>query len=320
MLILLADEVELVVAGLLGGISISSGPTAEQLIVLDSITRDLWRRDDIDLQNLTPLSPDEVARRLPRPEARLRFAEMMMTLELCRHPMSLEQVDLAEQYVAAMRVDTIEIETTRTAIVKGAEAAATDLERCYQQILPEISELSLRDRYLRLDKPDHALAERLKMLGDLPEDTLGYQYLEFYRRNNIELPGDDTHLPAHYVNHDMNHVITGYEPTAPGEIARSGFLLATNDSRHNWLEFLLTMSIHDSGVLNHGDIRAKVATLERVGVPDFLGEGLARGSKCTVDLSQVDHLSIAHLPLEQVREQFSVVPLKSQPDPSQPAA
>jgi hypothetical protein len=155
-------------------------------------------------------------------------------------------------------------------------------------------------------------------LRDLGEDTLGYQYLEFYRRNNIELPGDDTHVPAHYVNHDMNHVITGYEPTAPGEIARSGFLLATNDSRHNWLEFLLTLSIHESGVLNHGDIRAKVATLDRAGVPDFLGEGLARGTKCTVDLSQVDHLSIAHLPLEQVREHFSVVPLGPTPDPATP--
>lgn len=40
--------------------------------------------------------------------------------------------------------------------------------------------------------------------------------------------------------------------------------------------------------------------------PDFLGEGLARGAKCTVDLSQVDHLSIAHLPLAQVRERFSM--------------
>jgi hypothetical protein len=318
MQILLADEVEPVVAGLLGGISTSIGPTDEQMIVLNSITRHLWGRDDIDVHNLTPLSPDEVAKRLQRSEARLRFAEMMMTLELCRHPMSLEQVDLAEKYVTAMGVDRIEIETTRTAIVKGAEAAATDLERCYQQILPEISELSLRDRYLRLDKPDHALAERLKVLHDLPEDTLGYQYLEFYRRNNIELPGDDIHLPAHYVNHDMNHVITGYEPTAPGEVARSGFLLATNDSRHNWLEFLLTMSIHESGVLNHGDIRAKVATLQRAGVPDFLGEGLARGAKCTVDLSQVDHLSIAHLPLEQVRERFSVVPLQSPPQRSEP--
>jgi len=116
-------------------------------------------------------------------------------------------------------------------------------------------------------------AERLRKLRDLPEDTLGYQYLEFYRRNNIELPGDDINVPAHYVNHDMNHVITGYEPTAPGEIARSGFLLAANDSRHNWLGFLFTMSIHESGVLNHGNIRAKVATLDREGVPDASGTG-----------------------------------------------
>ena len=319
MQLLLAAEVEPAVAGLLGSISTTGGPTAEQMIVLESITRHAWGRGDIDLQNLTPRSPDDVAKALHRPEARLRFAEIVMTLELCRHPMSIEQVDLAERYVAAMGIDNLEIETTRTAIVKGAEAAATDLERCYQQILPEISELSLRDRYLRLDKPDHALAERLRALRDLPENTLGYQYLEFYRRNNIELPGDDTHVPAHYVNHDMNHVITGYEPTAPGEIARSGFLLATNDSRHNWLEFLLTMSIHESGVLNHGNIRAKVATLDRAGVPDLLGEGLARGVKCTVDLSQVDHLSIAHLPLEQVREHFSVMPLQSTPDPSTPA-
>ena len=314
MQVVLPDEVEPIVAGLLGGISTSSGPTPEQMIVLGSIARHLWGRGDIDLENLTPLSPDDVAKALQRREARLRFAEIMMTLELCRHPMSLEQVQRAEQYVAAMRIDGTEIEVTRIAITKGAEAAATDLERCYQKILPEISELSLRDRYLRLDKPDHALAERLRKLRDLPEDTLGYQYLEFYRRNNIELPGDDTHLPAHYVNHDMNHVITGYEPTAPGEIARSGFLLAAKESHHNWLEFLLTMSIHESGVLNHGEIRAKVATLDRQGVPEFLGMGLERGAHCTMDLSQVDHLSIAHLPLDEVRNNFSIVPLTSTPD------
>jgi len=314
MQVVLAQEVEPIVAGLLGGISPPGGPTGEQLVVLKSITRDLWGRADIDVGNLTPLSPDEVAKALDRPQARQRFAEIMMTLELCRHPMSMAQVELSEKYVAAMGIDDVEIEVSRTAITKGAEAAATDLERCYSEILPEISELTLRDRYLRLDKPDHALAERLRKLRDLPEDTLGYQYLEFYRRNNIELPGDDIHVPAHYVNHDMNHVITGYEPTAPGEIARSGFLLATNDSHHNWLEFLLTMSIHESGVLNHGNIRAKVATLDRTGVPEFLGEGLRRGTHCTVDLSQVDHLSIAHLPLDEVRKNFSIVPLQSAPE------
>jgi hypothetical protein len=107
----------------------------------------------------------------------------------------------------------------------------------------------------------------------------------------------------------MNHVITGYEPTAPGEIARSGFLVAANASRHNWLEFLLTMSIHESGVLTHGEIRAKFATLSRPGVSDLLGEGLDRGRCCRVDLSQVDHLAIAGEPLAAIRERFDVVPL-----------
>ena len=191
----------------------------------------------------------------------------------------------------------------------GADDTSRDLERFYGEVLPEISEVSLRDRYLRLSEPDHRLANRLRALCDLPEGTLGHAYLEFYRRNRITLPGDDVQLPAHYVNHDMNHVITGYEPTAPGEIARSAFLLAANDSRRNWLEFLMTLSIHETGVLNHGAIRAKVATLDRTGVPALFGEGLERGSRCTIDLSQVDHLAIAGLPLDQVRERFNVVPL-----------
>ena len=302
-------EVDPVIAGLVGSISPADGPTTEQVTVLTAIARHVLGRDGLDLADVRPLSSDVVAQAVARPDARLRFAEIALTLELCRHPMAEEQVNLSEKYVTALGLGEHEIELTRTAIEQGAEAAATDLERSYSKILPEISELSLRNRYLRLDQPDYPLAERLTKLHDLPEDTLGYQYIEFYRRHGFPLPGDDVNLPAHYVNHDMNHVITGYEPTAPGEIARSAFLMAADDSRHNWLEFLLTMSIHESGVLNHGEIRAKVATLDRDGIADFLGDGLRRGVQCTVDLSQVDHLAIAHLPLEQVRENFSVVPL-----------
>jgi hypothetical protein len=302
-------DVAPMVGGLLGGIDVDGGPTDEQLTVLGSITSTVLERPDLGLDDVTPISPDRVSAALTRPDDRLRFCEMLMTLELCRHPQSAQQVARVEEYVAAMGVDEIELETTRVAIERGADEASKDLERFYGEILPEISEVSLRDNYLRLSEPDHALARRLRSLRDLPEGTLGHSYVEFYRRNNITLPGDDIHLPAHYVNHDMNHVITGYEPTAPGEIARSGFLWAANDSRRNWLEFLVTMSIHETGVLNHGDIRAKVATLDRHGVPDLFGEGLERGSQCTTDLSQLDHLALVALPLEEVRRRFNVVPL-----------
>ena len=304
-----ADEIEPLVAGLVGGIDVDGGPTSEQAVVLGSIVADLWKRPDLSLDQVVPFGPGDLADALVRPDARLRFCEILMTLELCRHPQSENQVNRVEAYVSALGVSEVELRVIRESLDAGADEASNDLERFYAGILPEISEASLRDDYLHLTEPDHELAKRLRALHDLPEGTLGYSYVEFYRRNGITLPGDDIHLPAHYVNHDMNHVITGYEPTAPGEIARSGFLWAANDSRRNWLEFLVTLSIHESGVLNHGAIRAKVSTLDRQGVPELFGEGLERGPQCSADLSQVDHLALVELPLDQVREQFNVVPL-----------
>jgi hypothetical protein len=302
-------EITPLVAGLLGGIETDGGPTTEQLAVLHAIVADLWGRTDIDVAQLAPLSPKEVARALSRPGARLRFCEMLMTLELCRHPQSTVLVERVERYVSGLGIGGLEVETTREALERGAEETSRDLERFYGGILPEISEVTLRGRYLHLSEPDHELSRRLRRLHDLPEGTLGHAYIEFYRRNAITLPGEDVNLPAHYVNHDMNHVITGYEPTAPGEIARSGFLLAANDSRRNWLEFLMTLSIHETGVLTHGNIRAKVATLDRDGAPALFGHGLERGAVCATDLSQLDHLALAHLPLEEIRQQHNVVPL-----------
>ena len=302
-------DADVFVAGLLGAIDVDGGPTDEQLGVLRAFVTHVWKRPDLDVDTVAPLGAQQVAARLPTDEARLRFCEMVMTLELCRHPQSAAQVECAEQCAATLGVTGIAMETTRTALEQGQAVVTADLERIYDDILPEVSERSLRDRYLTLDAPDPALADRLRTLADLPPGSLGRAYLAFYERNGFELPGDDVHLPAHYVNHDMNHVITGYEPTAPGEIARSGFLVAANASRHNWLEFLLTMSIHESGVLTHGEIRARFATLSRPGVSDLLGEGLDRGRQCTVDLSQVDHLAIAGEDLAAIRERFNVVPL-----------
>lgn len=302
---------EVFAAGLLAAVDVDGGPTDEQLAVLAAFVRHVWRLPDLDVASLTPLTADEVAARLPDDLARLRFCEMAMVLELCRHPQSAAQVDCVEHCAATLGVHGIALESTRTALERGAAIAGEDLERTYRAILPEISELRLRDRYLTLDTPDPALGDRLRALHDLPAGTLGHAFVEFYRRHGFPFPGDDVHLPAHYVNHDMNHVITGYEPTAPGEVARSGFLFAANASRHNWLEFLLTLSIHESGVLTHGEIRAKVATLARPGVAELLAEGLDRGQQCTVDLPSVDHLAIVAEPLASIRARFHVVPLRT---------
>ena len=174
-----------------------------------------------------------------------------------------------------MEVGGPHLRIVRTWIDEGAERATEDFDRFYAVDLPELSEPGLRDRFLRIDEPDLELAAALEALHDQPEGTLGWAYIEFYRRNDITVPGADTHTPADYVSHDMNHVISGYEPTGPGEIALGAFTLAMNDNDANWLQFVANLVIHEAGLLKHGEIAPKASTLTRDGATDLLGEAFA---------------------------------------------
>ena len=303
------DLVDPCTCALLGGISVDDGPTDAQVAVLDAIVTHLWERPEIDLATLAPLDPSECAEAIPEPAIRRRLVELLVTLELCRHPQSENQIRRVESYAAALGIEGRGLDVVRRWIDEGAVRATEDYDRFYAEDLPQLSEPDLRGTYLTLAEPDLELARRLEQLHDLPADTLGFWYVEFYRRNNLVLPGADIHLPAHYVSHDMNHVISGYEPTGPGEIALGAFTLAMNDNDANWLQFMTNLLIHEAGMLKHGEIMPKYESLERPGATELLGEGLARGAQCTADFSQIDHLSMASWPLEKVREHFNVVPL-----------
>ena len=153
---------EVFAAGLLAAIDVDGGPTDEQRAVLRSVVHHVWQRPDLDLDALDPLTSAEVSARLSDDLDRLRFCELAMLLELCRHPQSPAQVECVEACAAALGVDGIEMATVRRALEQGAAVVAEDLERSYREILPEISELQLRDRYLTLDEPDPALGDRLR--------------------------------------------------------------------------------------------------------------------------------------------------------------
>jgi len=303
------ELIEPVTSALLGAIDVDDGPTDEQLAVLRAIVTHLFERPDLDLTTLTPLGPEEAADAIRDPMTRRRLNEILVTLELCRHPETQAQIASVEEYAHAMDVGGPHLDICRRWIDEGTERATEDFDRYYAEDLPTLSEPSLRDRYLRLADPDLDLARRLEALHDLPAGTLGWHYIEFYRRNGLVLPGKDTHTPAHYVSHDMNHVISGYEPTGPGEIALGAFTLAMNDNDANWLQFVANLVIHEAGLLKHGAIEPKASTMTREGATDLVGEAFARGAHCSRDFSQADHLSMADWPLDSVRAFYNVVPM-----------
>lgn len=107
------------------------------------------------------------------------------------------------------------------------------------------------------------------------------------------------------------------------EIALGAFKLAMNDSEANWMASMANVLIHEAGLIKHGTSEQFVpfggvpypgpdgqfGALSLPGAADLVAEAFARGAVCTSDFSRADHLSLAHLPLAEVREHCHVVPL-----------
>jgi hypothetical protein len=306
---IVGDEmVEPVVGFLLGATDVDGGPTNEQLAVLGALVSGYWGRTDLDLATVAPLGTAD-ASTFADPAVRRRVRELMVLLELCRHPPSMAQIDRVDEYAAALGETGPGLVLARELVAEGAAAAQADYYRFVEGKDLDLQEVTLRDMGDDASAIE-GLAARLHALRELPPDTLGHQYVEFYRRNGIQLPGDDPNQPALFVSHDMCHVIAGYEPTGQGEIALGAMQLAVEDSDIHWLQFLGNLAVHEAGYLSTPGIVAKTETLTRPGAAAMLAEAFARGAACTDNFTDADHLALVELPLEGVRRQFGVPPLE----------
>ena len=312
------DHVEPAVRGLLGAIDVDDGATDEQLEVLWSITDHLWKRPDLRNAKLRPAGAEKTAAVLVDEGERKRFHLVLVTLEACRHPMSAAQVTRAEEFAAALVVDGVDLEIFRGWISDGVGRAVADWKRCFGERAASMGEVSLQDDAdgqaadpWAPQPPDHALMARIDEFHGLGEDSLGRAYLDFYRRNSIDVPGSTSGslMQAVSVAHDMNHVIAGYEPTGQGEIALGAFQMAMDDSDDNLVQLMGNLLIHEAGILDPGGFTPVSASLQRPGAIELLGEAFDRGARCRRDFSHTDHLAMAAWSLDEVREEFGVVPV-----------
>ena len=304
------ELVEPVVAVALGVTDVDGGPTDEQRAVLRALVAGYWRRDDLDIDAVTFLGPDGVSV-IPEGPARSRVRELLVLLELCRHPASDAQVDRVDMYADALGESGPGLDLARSLVRSGARVAMADYYRFLATRHESMAEPSLRAHYAEsLAAPDPELGDRLRGLHDLPAGTLGHEYVEFYRRNGITLPGDDPSMPAVFVAHDMSHVIAGYAPVGVDEIALGGMQLVMTDTVDHWAAFLGNLAVHEAAIVDNEHIAGKTATLARPGAAERLGHAMWRGAQCTGDFTAADHLAMADWPLADVRARFTVPPLE----------
>jgi hypothetical protein len=303
------DLVEPVLQVLLGATAVGDGRSDEQGSVIDALAVGYWDRPDLDLAALAPLSPAEAGSVIVGDAQRRRVRELLVLLELCRHPLTEEQVELVDGYMEALGGGGMGTEIVRDLVHKGAAAAGADFSRFFGTRAQALSEPTLRAAFA--DEPSHldpALGARLAAMHELPPGTLGHAFVDFYRRNGLTLPGESATMPAVFVSHDMCHVIADYEPTAAEEVALGAMQLGVADDENHWVQFLGNLAVHEARYLTAEGPEHGTPALSVPGATTLLAEGLRRGAACTGDFTAADHLAMAARPLEDIRAEFGIPP------------
>lgn len=303
-----ADLVEPAARLLASAIDLGDGGTDEQRRVLELVVHNIWHRPDLDVTSLEPMSVEEA--RVFRSDAIVhrRLRMFLVLLELCRHPLTAEQVARVDAYASAIGEDEdTGLEMARDLVGKTREEAAEHFWLAWYSSSVKISEAVLVERYEQIGAVDPELAAMLRKMGELPRGTLGREYVEFYMEYKFQFPGEGVANPAFFVAHDMTHLIAGFGPTGPEEVALSAMQLAMNDSDEHWMIFLASMAAYELGISSGTtDFVGKDGILAREGAPELVFEGFERGAMCSGDFSIADHLSMAHLPIATIREMYSV--------------
>ncbi|MEI7623231.1 MAG: hypothetical protein WCJ88_06720 [Actinomycetes bacterium] len=293
---------------ILGAIDLGDGGIEKQRHLLQAIASKVWERPDIDIDSLTPLSPEEAAEIFDTPLVRSRLRKFLVLFEFCRHPFTEEQVALVDSYELALGDDGHDegLQLARDFVREGLPKAIEDVQRLSAGSVGSLSEVSIADHFSEMDMKAPELADELRRFADLPPGTLGREYVDFYFRNSFELPGEGHGSPSFFVRHDMCHIIAGYGPTSPEELALSAFHVGMNDNEINWNFLIISLAALELGLFNSDSFEGKSDILDRDGALELMVEGFVRGSHCTGDFSEMDHLADAHCAVEEIRERFGV--------------
>ena len=293
---------------ILGAIDLGDGGTEKQRHLLQSVVSKVWDRPDIDIATLTPLSPAEAAELFDTPIVRARLRKFLVLFEFCRHPFTEEQIALVDSYESALGDDGHDggLQIARDFVREGLPKALEDVQRLSTEGVSTLTEVSIADHYSEMDMKAPELANELRRFADLPPGTLGREFYDFYFRNSFDLPGEGHGSPAFFVRHDMCHIISGYGPTSPEEVALSAFHVGMNDNEANWNFLIISLAALELGMFNSENFEGKTDILDRDGALELMVEGFVRGSHCTGDFSEMDHLGEAHCTVEEIRERYGV--------------
>jgi hypothetical protein len=140
-----------------------------------------------------------------------------------------------------------------------------------------------------------------------------------YRARGFVFPGLPGSAPPLLAQHDWVHVLADYGTTVESELEVFAFIARANDDMRGFSLLAMVVSLVETGYLRRGAglFEASGGHLSGdVGVAARMADAMRRGALCSdedadddsIDFLDVDWFSLAHLPVDRVRDHFNVAP------------
>lgn len=299
------SRMEAMLGSLVGSCDVDGGPTDEQWALVGALASGYFHTS-IDPRSVDPLTPEQSAVRIDDAQRRHRVFQLMVFAEMCRHPLSDAQVERTDAYARAFGITDEGQRMARELVALGNAAAEADFMRTFDSHRSELEEPALSHHAAGgQDEIPPAMFDRINSLGDCPAGSLGRAFAEFYENNGFELPHPEDPYAGVFAAHDMTHVIAGYGPTGLEEIALGAMQIGMADTEAHWVQFLGNLGVHEARFVHHTDAPP---VLSVPGAMEVVVHAFERGAATTHDFTVVDHLSMADLPLDEVRARYGVAP------------
>jgi ubiquinone biosynthesis protein Coq4 len=146
------------------------------------------------------------------------------------------------------------------------------------------------------------MVKRFQALAELPDGTLGREYVRYREHNGFPWPGEKGGIPEGGVHHDFTHVLTGYATDPLGEIQIGAFTAGMKKTDPFMFLFFPMLEFH-------------VGLAIRPGTPSFPGHYDAAlafkahqaGSRCARDLTDHwDFWSVVDRPVASLRDEYRI--------------
>lgn len=276
---------------------------------------------DHDIDQLAPISPEELAAELTSPALRRQLVQVMCAYVMLGQDIRPEHIEAISGYARAFGLDEPAVDQLRYLIEDRIRWLKFDFRRrgavgdALKQAYKSSGVRGVLDTVLQIagHGEDAELTARFTRLAELPDGTLGRELLRFYQDRGFSLPGEKHGTPMPLVPHDLVHILAGYDTDVLGEVRTLSF--QTGFKRDNPLMFMFLL-------LFQLQLGVEMVQLVPGGAGSYRGffddpqilaevwKAQRRGAAMNRDLMDGtwDYWSVLDRPVEELRARYNVPP------------